>query len=193
MDTKPIPEEDRNSDAADWIQQHAFECLLWMCGMMKEHAQHIPKKELFFHREVADHSLPKVCLKSEYKVWQFYLKLHYMIVWRHLYLRKGNWKTNSLLLFQPKLCLPHEELLKLAGVRAQRNQQNTMNGTSAFRMFHFRTSCGLLLCSLSSLGMVECSLMLTWNWKLFIQIFRSVRFSTASIHNPSRQLWTWYV
>ena len=60
METKAIPEEERDSFAGTWIREHAFECLLWMCRMMHEHADDINEKELFFARTVDDNVPVKV-------------------------------------------------------------------------------------------------------------------------------------
>lgn len=54
MYTQAIPEGARDSFAGNWIQNNAFECVLWMCEMMKDYNELIPEKELFFVRAVDD-------------------------------------------------------------------------------------------------------------------------------------------
>lgn len=70
MQTKEIPEDERDSFAATWIREHAFECLLWMCNMMRENDEFIDEKELFFVKTVDDY----VPVKVKFYV-VFYVKL----------------------------------------------------------------------------------------------------------------------
>ncbi|XP_066920721.1 uncharacterized protein [Clytia hemisphaerica] len=84
MQTKEIPEDERDSFAATWIREHAFECLLWMCNMMRENDEFIDEKELFFVKTVDDYVPVKI-----------------------------------------NVCVPDEELRKLAGIRDKKSTNKT--------------------------------------------------------------------
>jgi len=60
MYTQEIPQGARDSFAGDWKENHAFECVLWMCQMLTDYEELIPEKELFFERDVDDYVPVKV-------------------------------------------------------------------------------------------------------------------------------------
>ena len=48
--TKQLPVKDKSSPA--WILKHAFECIMWMVGMLQEHRDLIDPSEVFYERGV---------------------------------------------------------------------------------------------------------------------------------------------
>ena len=50
--TKPLPLETKRPEAPAWILDNAFECLMWIVGMVDQHHHLLNEEDLFYERPV---------------------------------------------------------------------------------------------------------------------------------------------